>query len=515
MINPGKHQTEVVEKFIGLPYNLIGDSMGVGKTLSAILLDMAEREIVWAEHDNAHCHFRTLIICTKGGLSVWKWHLEDQGVPSERILVIDPRNRVDFASELDAGALNYDYYILHYHALPLIPFFEKVQIGRNALVWDHIICDEAHYLKGRKTQRTRLVKRQKGKKKTAISGTPADDKPLDIWSVLNWLDKKKYSSYWRFYNEYIKYEEKWNHNAGRGYRQILGTKNMNKYHKEISPFYIRRTLPEVRGSMPPKTHSKIWVDLSDRQLKDYEQMKRFQTAELGVNDEELTVLWQIAVYQRLQQMTLGTVIDLDWAEYERFWAKWHPIREEARSRGEDAVLPKTQPTGPKLVLGDPSPKLDAAMEKIEEALDADESIVIMTQYKEVVRMMGERCKKAKIPTSMYHGGITSQSRRDAAVADFQSGKTSVFVGTIGAAGTSITLTAARTLLFTDRHWNPSVNRQAEDRIWRFDTKDPCQIIDICARNTIDDDKLAQILLKGKRVDAIVEVPEKYKSGVLL
>jgi hypothetical protein len=35
MINPGKHQLEVVEKFIGLGYNLIGDSMGVGKTLSA------------------------------------------------------------------------------------------------------------------------------------------------------------------------------------------------------------------------------------------------------------------------------------------------------------------------------------------------------------------------------------------------------------------------------------------------------------------------------------------------
>jgi len=129
--------------------------------------------------------------------------------------------------------------------------------------------------------------------------------------------------------------------------------------------------------------------------------------------------------------------------------------------------------------------------------------------------LGERCKKAKIPASLYHGGIISQKKRDAAVADFQSRKTRTFVGTIGAAGTSITLTAARTLIFTDRHWNPSVNRQAEDRIWRYDTEDPVSIWDVCARNTIDDEKLAQILLKGKRVDAIVEVPEKYKNGVLL
>jgi hypothetical protein len=69
MITPGKHQLEVVEKFVGLDYCLIGDSMGVGKSLSGILLDRAER------HEKKSGHFRTLIVCTKGGLSVWKWHL--------------------------------------------------------------------------------------------------------------------------------------------------------------------------------------------------------------------------------------------------------------------------------------------------------------------------------------------------------------------------------------------------------------------------------------------------------
>jgi SNF2 family DNA or RNA helicase len=503
VITPGKHQLEVVEKFIGLDYNLIGDSMGVGKTLSGVLLDFAERQNAAPEtssytpvgpqhYDPADAKgFRTLIVCTKGGLSVWKWHLEDQGVPNDRILVIDPGNRTAFDSELNAGALNYDYYIMHYHALALLSFFEKVQLGRNALVWDHIIADEVHLIKNRKADRTKILKRQKAKKKTAISGTPADDKPLDIWSVFNWMDRKTYSSYWRFYNTYIKYTEEWNHSTNTGYRKVVGTKNMDQYHREIHPFYIRRTLPEVRGSMPPKTHSRIWVDLS---------------AELGEHNEELTVLWQIAVYQRLQQMTLGTVIDLDWKAYERFWAR-HEFTPE-----ED--LPKAQPKGPKLVLGDPSPKLDAVMEKVEEAVDAGENIVVLSQYQQVVKMMEARCKKAKIPTSMYHGGMTSQSRRDASVADFQSRKTRAFVGTIGAAGTSITLTAARTLVFTDRHWNPSVNRQAEDRIWRYDSQDPVSIWDIAARETVDDEKLAAILLKGKRVDALVEVPDKYK-GVLL
>ena len=125
-------------------------------------------------------------------------------------------------------------------------------------------------------------------------------------------------------------------------------------------------------------------------------------------------------------------------------------------------------------------------------------------------MVAERCRKEKIKTVQYHGGITSQARRDAAVADFQQRRVPVFVGTIGAAGTSITLTAARTLVFTDRHWNPSVNLQAEDRIWRYDTQDPVQIVDVLARGTVDDGKLDRLAEKARRVNSIVEVPEEFK-----
>lgn len=502
MITPGRHQEQVVEKFIGVPWRLIGDSMGVGKTLSGVLLDLAERR------EGLYTSGRTLIVCTKGGLDVWRWHLEDQGVPASRILVIDPADRQPFSDELDHGANNYDYYIMHYHGLDLLPFFERVQLGRSALVWDHLILDEAQYIKNWKAKRSKTIKRQKARYRTLVTGTPADDKPQDIWSLLNFGDKKKYSSYWRFVDEYVSYTEEYNYKTGNGYRKLGGPKNIDKFHKEIYNHYIRRTLPEVRGSMPPKTHSKIWVDLTDRQMKDYRDIEEFQLARIGEQEEEYLIFWQIVVQQRLSQMTVATAIELDWSFYESFWAR------HANTLEED--LPAGAPSGPKIVLGEPSPKVDAVMEKVEEAFDAGENIVVMSVYREIVRMVEARCKKMRIPVSILHGGITSQAKRNAAVADFQSRKTRVFAGTIAAAGTSITLTAARTLLFTDRHWNPSVNRQAEDRIWRYDTQDPVQIIDILARKTLDDGKLNQIWEKGRRVDAMVEIPEKFKKmGVLL
>lgn len=478
---------------------------GVGKTLSGVLLDLAERRYAL---EDGQTKFRTLIVCTKGGLDVWRWHLVDQGVHEDRIIVIDPGSRDSFSDELDGGANNYDYYIIHYHALDLLPFFEKIQIGRYALVWDHIILDEAQYIKNPKANRTRIIKRQKARKRTVITGTPADDKPQDIWSLLNFGDKKAYSSRWRFIDKYVSYSEEWNHSANRGYRKLGGPKNVEEFHKEIYPYYIRRTLPEVRGSMPPKTHGKIWVDLTERQMKDYRDMEEFQRAMIGEKEEEYLVLWSIVVNQRLQQMTVGTAIELDWSFYERFWEKHKDTPEEE--------LPQGAPSGPRVIIGEPSPKIDAVMEKVDEALDEGQSIVVMSRLRDVVKMVEARCRKARIPVSVLHGGMTSQVQRNASVADFQSRKTRVFAGTIGAAGTSITLTAASTLVFTDRHWNPSVNRQAEDRIWRYDTQDPVQIIDVCAHDTLDAEKLDAIWEKGRRVDALVEVPEKFKKmGVFL
>lgn len=491
MIEAAPHQLELVKKFVGLSHCFIGDSMGVGKTLSAILLDLEERKLKPGP-------FRTLIVTTKGGLSVWKWHLEDQGVPTDRILVIDPNNRDPFSDELDAGAVNFDYYIMHYHALDLIPFFEKVQIGRQALVWDHIIADEAHLIKNRNAVRTKILKRQKAKKKTACTGTPADDKPQDVWSIWNWLSRRDWSSYWRFIDEFVKNTEEFNHKTGKGYRKLEGPKNMREYHARVAPYYIRRRLTDVRDDMPEKVYGDIWVDLTGRQLKDYRELEKVQTALLGQYNEEFTIEWMIAMWQRLQQMTLGTVQELDWTAYNRFWER------HADTPWED--LPKNPPTGPKFVLGEPSPKLDIVMEKIEEAIDDKSQLVVMTNYREVVKMLEKRCRASRIPISTLHGGMTRQSLRDAAVADFQSGKNRVFVGTIGAAGTAITLTAAHTTLFTDRHWTPGVNRQAEDRIWRYDQRNTCRIWDISARDTVDVGKRERIAEKAKHVDSITEVP---------
>lgn len=473
MITPGKHQLQVVEKFAGVDACLIGDSMGVGKTLSGILLDFEERKL------STRRDFKTLIVCNKGGLSVWEWHLVDQGVNPSRICTIDPSNRDAFDEELRLGAPHADYLIMHWDALARLEHL----VGPKAIKWDHLIADEVQYAKNRKTQRTKALKRIKAFKKTGCTGTPADNHPQDFWSILNWLYPRKFTAYWAFYDRYLD----WYAHPYNGYRIVKGVKNIDELHRYIAPFYIRRKLVDVVHNMPPKTKQETRVQLSPRQRKDYDSMHRHQVAKIGDKDETLVVTYKIAMYMRLQQMTLGTV-ELDWSDFDL---------------GKDDE--------PKIRIAEPSPKLDAAFEIIESAMEEDESVVVFTWFKDVVRLVVERCNKLKIPVSSVTGDQTNQKKRNAEVANFQSGKTKVFVGTISTAGTSITLTAAHTLIFTDRAWNPGVNEQAEDRIWRIGQNNACRIIDIVADDTIDDDRLRKIWEKARWVSEIVDLPTHLDS----
>jgi SNF2 family DNA or RNA helicase len=486
-----KHQIEAIEYRHRnqelYPNFLVGDSMGVGKTYTGIGIDFELR----AQHPGP---FHTLIVCQKNGIDVWKKHLEAYGVPADRILTIDPSDRSAFDSALAelAGGVrsNFLYYIVHWNALILLKNLLPPKVGRKWIVWDHVIGDEIHLAKNPKAKRTIKFKKIKTRYKTGASGTPADDKPQDFWSVLNWLYPREFGSYWRFYNQYLD----WETHPYNGYRVIKGTKNIPELHRRIRPFYIRRRLTEVVENMPEKTHDQIMVEMTPRQLRDYRSMEKFQTARLGELDEQYVATAAIEMHIRLLQMTLGTC-ELDWTYYEKFWDKWGNTPPE--------LLPKSVPYGPRVKINEPSPKLDALMEDFEN--HEEEQFVVFTNFRDFVRMVEARCEKSGIPISTYTGAQPNQKIRDAAVVDFQSGKNRVFVGTVGAAGTSITLTAAHTLTFADRHWNPSKNEQAEDRIWRIGQKNACQIWDIIARGTVDEPRTDRIWQKALNVREIVDI----------
>jgi SNF2 family DNA or RNA helicase len=491
LIIPKKDQLVAVQKFREKPAAFIGDEMGVGKTVTAIARDFRLRE------DYTLAPAPTLIVCEKIGLDVWLYHLKAMGVPRGEILVIDPKNRAPFEKALKTlredlfhkAPPDYTYFILHYDVIRLLP---DLTATPHPITWFHIIADEFHYIKNPKSQRTKLFKRLKTRFKTGCTGTPADDKPTDMWSLLNWLYPRQFSSYWRWYHKHVEYEEKERHEwvttpgGGKkmigttGYHEVTGVKNVEQLHREIEPFYIRRMLLEVEPDMPELIYVEppIMVDMTAQQRRAYDQMKKKSIARIESMDGGQEVLIAgavVAVITRLQQMSLATLKKVIDPEY-----------------GED------EDEAPVIVLDKPSPKLDAVMNML--INHEDEPFVVFTQFRGMADLIEAECKAKEISVVKIHGGVTSH--RGELVERFQSGKARVFVGTIAAAGKTITLTRAHHVIFTDLSWNPHRNGQAVARLWRRTQRNAVRVYRIETRNSIDQIRLEKIQTKAELVEAL-------------
>lgn len=442
-------QREDVNYLVDRKGVLIANEMGTGKTLEALALDLQRREIV---KDFAP---KTLIICPLTVTSVWLDHVKR--LTPLHACGIDPKNRGEFVAALKKP---YDVYVIHWEAMRLL------QTVLRETWWFHIIADEVHRAKNRRAQQTRALKSLRSTYKTGLSGTPATNKPYDLWSILNWLYSSQFKSYWKFYDKYCDYEIVY----PNGYHKFKGTKNADELHLQIQPYYIRRKKMEVLKDLPEKYYSQIWVDLSPKQRKAYDEMKKEMIAWLESQTDEKPLVAPVVIAQliRLQQFSVA----------------YADISPDGR-----------------VVLTEPSTKLDALMELIED--NEEDQFVVFSQFKQLINLASARLQTACIPFVTITGDVAQADRSDA-VAKFQAGEARVFLGTIGAGGEGITLTAASTVVFLDRDWSPARNSQAEDRLHRIGQKSAVQVIDINANRTVDQRKHTQLELKASWLREILD-----------
>jgi len=435
--------------------------MGLGKTPEALWIDYKLRIETYVKGGPKR---KTLIIAPLAThQDAWVRHIKLVW-PTARIYVIDRKDRPAFVKALSQ---NYTCYIIHYEALRLMPELRRVS-------WFHIIADECHRAKSRKAQQTRALKALPARYKTGLSGTPADNRPADIWSILNWLYPKRYTSYWRHVKTYC-VEQIVEGKNGATFRNYNKPNRETTPHliAEMRPWYVRRLKREVLQDLPEKYYSDVWVELGPAQRKAYNQMRKDMIAWVGEHeDEPLVAPVVIAQLVRLQQFALASV-EIGYK---------YVITRTARARALEAREEPEPERRMTTTLIEPSAKLDALEEMV--SGNPTEQLVVWSQFRSMVDLAAQRLEANKISVGRYTGTVP-QTERDLAVEAFQRGDLHVFAGTIAAGGEGITLHAASTGIFLDRHWSPTKNIQAEDRQHRIGQKNAVHIIDIMAKNTVD------------------------------
>lgn len=498
-----RFQKEMVDKFVNVPSVLCGDEMGLGKTVEALALDLRRRTTQLNGHKQTDC--KTLIIAPLSVLDSWVKHIKAMW-PAAKIVVIDPKNRADFVNKLRQP---YHYYLVHWQGLIKLP---ELQEG----IWWHVIADEVHRAKNRKTQWTQALKRIPTRYKTGLSGTPADNAPQDLWSILNWLYPKIWTSEWSFKRYFVRVQS---HNKGQceafdpvsgevcegyhktAYKQIVGVAHVDELHEAMRSYYIRRLKEDVLQDLPDKYYSTISVELQPRQRRIYDQMQEEMLAWVGEHEQEpIAAPVVIAQLTRLKQFALAYA-ELVTVTRRKKDCTQDPCQDSGKCIGHQVQTVR---------LSEPSTKLDAVMEIIED--NQDEQFVVFSESKQIINMLANRLASAGM-THVVLTGDTPQDERGKIVDLFQQHKVRLFLGTIDAGGEGITLTAASTVIFLDRKWNPSKGMQAEDRLHRIGQKNAVHVIDVVARDTIDGGRLQQLKLKWSWLKALLGDKMKEKVSV--
>lgn len=462
-------QLEAVEKARPNLILLCCDDMGAGKTYIGAGTDVVRRE------QSALPAARTLIFAPlsthQGDTSSWKETYEL--VTGLRAFVIDPKARAQSWRRFD----NYPgpcAWIMHYEAARLMPELVRVR-------WLHVILDECHRIQNRKAQQTQAIKKIPTTYKTGLSGTPTTGNPDKFWSVLNWLDRKAWSSYWNFRKSFVADAPVYGKDGELlPYRQIIGPQNVEELQRRIAPFYIRRTKKQVLPNLPDKLPAiRRIVELGPEQRRVYKEMKRDMIAwvhrqqqESGSDDMDPIMAQNAAVRtMRMQQ----------------FSGAYATVTQEL----------KTIKTGERVLkdvvkLSEPSAKLDEVMSILKD--NEDQQFAVWSNFKQMIDLLEARLVKAGIDYSKITGDVPA-AERGAEIGWFQRGENRVFIGTVQAGGVGITLTATNMPIFLDRNWSPAINVQCEDRHHRPGQTREVQPVDIIAKDTVDLSRIEGIEMK--------------------
>jgi SNF2 family DNA or RNA helicase len=389
----------------------LADDMGLGKTVQVIARLLFARDTPAGP---------TLLIAPTSVLGNWQKEVE-KFAPQLKALVHHGSGRRQDAKTFQADCQAQDIVITSY------TLARKDINLLQGIPWERVVVDEAQNIKNPKTAQTKAVLKLKANHRLAMTGTPVENRLLDLWSIFNFLNPGYLGTQTQFRQQFELPIQK---NNDLQKSMLL--------KKLAQPFILRRVKTDqaIIKDLPDKLEHKQYCNLTKEQASLYQ----------AVVDEVNAALGDAEGIQR-KGLILATLMRLK------------QICNHPRQFLQDgsAFTPER------------SHKLERLVEMLEEVIAESESLLIFTQFTEI----GENLERYLSRTLHYntyylHGGV-SRTRREKMIGEFQDPATepSAFILSLKAGGVGITLTKANHVFHFDRWWNPAVEDQATDRAFRI------------------------------------------------
>ncbi|HET7625387.1 MAG TPA: DEAD/DEAH box helicase, partial [Verrucomicrobiae bacterium] len=384
---------------------VLADDMGLGKTLQTLSW------LAWLEEQNKKNPKPSLVICPASVLHNWRREAS-RFTPHLKVLVLESgAARHSLRKQIPQNDI-----IVTNYALLRRDLEELQKFSFRAMV-----LDEAQFIKNPGAQVTQSVKQLKSEHRLALTGTPLENRLLDLWSIVDFVQP----GYLGKQDQFLETYEPRGENAEAAQRIAR-----RRLSAKLRPLLLRRLKKHVAKDLPDRIEQRRDCELGEEQRKLYlAELRRSRdqvmqaVSEKGVGKSKMHVL---AALTRLRQICC------------------HP-----KLVGNDSVSGKTE----------------TLFELLDSLIADGQKVLVFSQFVQMLELLQKECHARQIPTHI----LTGQTKdRQQVVNAFQNDSgAAVFLLSLRAAGTGLNLTNASYVVLYDPWWNPAVEAQAIDRSHRI------------------------------------------------
>ena len=327
--------------------------------------------------------------------------------------------------------------------------------------WSLLILDEAQAIKTPSIKQTKAVKELHADIRIAMTGTPIENRLSDLWSIFDFLNAGLLGSPKEFKTFTGKLKEE-----PDGYRKLRGA---------VSPFILRRlkTDKSVICDLPDKNEIRQFTTLSKKQAALYNALVKELEQSFDSTQSDMTDIARkgkiLAAIMKFKQICN------------------HPDQYS----GKTAFDPKH------------SGKFETLAEICETIRDKHESVLVFSQFREMCDPLSRYLETVFGRSGMViHGGTTPKQRGEM-VERFNGEYVPFMVLSLKAGGVGLNLTAANHVIHFDRWWNPAVENQATDRVFRIGQTKDVMVHKFVTTGTVEE-----------KIDTIIESKLKLTNDVI-
>jgi len=413
---------------------ILADDMGLGKTIQAIsvLSDLPQ---------NA----KSIVICPKTLLFNWAAEIEKFNKNLTFIIYEgNQKERKKILENLNVNILFTSYSIIQNDIKQL-----------SEIEFEFIILDEAQHIKNASALRTKAVKKLRSRNKMALSGTPIENSPTELWSIFDFLMPGYLPPLRRFKNEFLNQDDE---------KRAV----QDKLKMLISPFILRRKKRDVLIELPDKQVQIAYCKMTEIQEKMYLQILENVKQGLLQPTNRGYFIHILAALTRLRQICN------------------HPILIDKN------VKPKSEFSG----------KIELLQEIISDALESGKKLLIFSQFVQMLKVLKDLTEKMKIPYEYMDGSTINRQKR---IDNFNNNNNiRIFLISFKTGGFGLNLIAADTVIIVDPWWNPMGEDQAIDRAHRIGQTKKVNVYKIITKGTIEEKILTLQQSKREMFEHIIE-----------